>query len=231
MLRSLWVTARLVVSIAIIAAIVAQLDSSISFANRNGRSEAANVVINYLSYFTIDSNSLTVMILVATAIRFARGEVSETSRLSVTRAAITTYMVITGVVYNVLLRASLPQGATVAWSNEILHVLGPVYLLLDWLLAPGRHALRWRDGLPALAFPTVWVIYTLVRGPLAHDPYTHANHWYPYPFLNPITSTGGYVTVTANILGIAAAVTLVALGLTWTSRRGRPPATNSDASA
>ncbi len=39
-------------------------------------------------------------------------------------------MIITGLLYNVLLRGELARGATVAWSNEVLHILGPVYLLV-----------------------------------------------------------------------------------------------------
>jgi len=155
---------------AIIAAIVAQLSSSLSFAGRSSTTDTGNVLINFFSYFTIDSNVLTVIILLIGAAVLMRGAKAETHRFTVTRVAVTTYMIITGLVYNLLLRGLLVQGATVAWSNEILHVVGPMYLVIDWFLAPGRNRLAWRNALPALVFPIIWVIYTLVRGPLATDP-------------------------------------------------------------
>lgn len=210
---------RTVVALAIIAAIVAQLDSSIAFAARDGQGDTANVVVNFLSYFTVDSNTLSAVVLLCGAVLLARGR-PESRTFSVVRLAVTTYMVITGVVYNLLLRGFLVQGATVLWSNEVLHVIGPLYLLLDWLFAPGRTRLQSRDALPALVFPAVWLAYTLLRGPFATDPFRPTDYWYPYPFLNPVTSAGGYGSVAAYSVGIAIAVVLVAMGLAWVSRRG-----------
>lgn len=224
-MRTAALIGRTVVAIAIIAAVVVQLDSSIAFAGRDGEPDTLDVVVNFLSYFTVDSNTLSAVLLLCSAVLLARGR-AEFRTFTVIRLAVTTYMVITGVVYNLLLRGFLVQGATVLWSNEVLHVIGPLYLLLDWLFAPGRTPLRSRDALPALIFPAVWLVYTLVRGPSAIDPFRPTDYWYPYPFLNPVTSTGGYAGVAAYSVGIAIAVVLVAMGLAWVSRRwaGSPAA-------
>ena len=176
-------------------------------------------MINFFSYFTIDSNALAAVVMLCGAVLLARGR-PDTHTFAVVRLAVTTYMVITGIVYNLLLRGLLVQGNVIAWSNEVLHLVGPVYLLLDWLFAPGRRALRSRDAVPALVFPTVWLVYTLVRGPFATDAFQPTDQWYPYPFLNPVTSAGGYGTVAVYCVGIAVAVVGVAMGLAWISRRG-----------
>lgn len=220
-MRTAALTGRILVAVAILAAIVAQLDSSIAFAAQDGPGDTTNVVVNFLSYFTVDSNLLSVVVLLAGAVRLLRRR-PESPTFTTVRLAVTTYMVITGVVYNVLLRGYLVQGAVVLWSNEILHVVGPLYLLLDWLFAPGRTSLRSRQALPALIFPLIWLVYTLIRGPFAADPFRPTDYWYPYPFLNPVTSAGGYGGVAAYSVGIAAAVILVAMGLAWTSRRRSP---------
>ncbi len=217
--RTVLISARLLIAAAIVAAIAAQLIASLSFVGLRGRPDRAPVIVNYLSYFTIDSNTLAAIVLVVSAVMLARGSRAEPRALTVARVAVTTYMIITGVVYNLLLRGSLEQGATVAWSNEILHLVGPLYLVLDWTFAPGRHRLSWGDAVPALVFPTVWVAYTLIRGPFATNPYVDAAYWYPYPFLNPVTSTGGYASVAAYVLGIAVVTILLAVGLAWTTRR------------
>lgn len=219
-MRTLFITARLLMAAVIVAAIVAQLMASVSFDGPNGPPDTAPVVVNFLSYFTIDSNALSAVVLVVGAITMLRGAGPvEPRSLTVARVAVTTYMIITGAVYNLLLRGTLEQGATVAWSNEVLHVVAPAYLVLDWAFAPGRHPLSHRDAIAALAFPVVWVVYTLVRGPFATNPYVDATYWYPYPFINPFTSAGGYASVAAYVLGIGVVTILLAIGLGWTTRR------------
>lgn len=76
-------------------------------AGRGGSTDSANVLINFFSYFTIDSNILSVVILVIGAAALIRGARVETRRFTITRAAVTTYPIITGLVYNVLLRGAL----------------------------------------------------------------------------------------------------------------------------
>ncbi len=219
-MRKVLIVARLLVAVAVVAAIVAQLMASVSFVGPNGLPDTAPVVVNFLSYFTIDSNALSAVVLVVGAFALMRGASQiEPRGLTVARVAVTTYMIITGVVYNLLLRGTLEQGATIAWSNEILHVVAPVYLVLDWAFAPGRHPLSQRDAIAALAFPVVWVVYTLVRGPFATNPYVDASYWYPYPFINPFTSSGGYTSVAAYVVGIGVVTILLAFGLAWTTRR------------
>ena len=219
-MRTVFVAARLMMAAAIVAAIVVQLIASVSFDGPQGPPDTWPLIVNFFSYFTIDSNTLSALVLVAGAISLMRSVGGVEHRgLTVARVAVTTYMIITGVVYNLLLRESLEQGATVAWSNEVLHVVAPIYLVLDWAFAPGRHPLGRRDAVATLAFPTVWVLYTLVRGPFATNPFVNVGYWYPYPFINPVTSAGGYASVAAYVVGIAVVTILLAFGLGWTTRR------------
>ncbi len=82
-------------------------------------------------------------------------------------------MIVTGIVYNTLLRnVELPQGVTVPWSNEVLHVVIPLFLLADVLLAPRRRALGWSTIAVTAIFPLVWAVYTLIRANLIIAPAT-----------------------------------------------------------
>jgi apolipoprotein N-acyltransferase len=130
-----------------------------------------------------------------------------------------TYMIVTGVVYNTLLRGvALPQGTTVVWSNEVLHVVAPLFLLVDLIVGTWPPRLSWRAVLGILVFPVVWIVYTLVRGPLVTNPVTGAAWWYPYPFLDPHV-VGGYAGMVPYILGIAVGLALFAAGVVWVGRR------------
>ncbi len=213
-MRPLFAILRAVVAIAIVGAVVVQLARTLSLAG----DAAGFALVNFFSFFTIDSNVIAAATLGAGAVLvLVRRE--DPASFAVLRATATTYMATTGIVYNLLLRAiALPQGSTVPWSNEVLHVVGPLWLVLDWILAPGRRSLPWRAIGVVLVFPVVWVVYTLVRGPLAIDPRT-GRSWYPYPFLDPETSPGGYLSVAVYVALIAVVIGLLAAGAVAVSRR------------
>ncbi|MEA9985575.1 MULTISPECIES: Pr6Pr family membrane protein [Subtercola] len=223
-MRTLFVVLRIVVGVAVAVAIIAQLAHTVDFQRAAGATDVSFYVTNFFSFFTIDSNAASVVVLlVGAGLLLKQGVGNDAARdpllFTTVRAAVVTYMVTTGIVYNLLLRGiSLPQGQTVEWSNEILHVVGPLYLLLDWLFAPGRIPLNYRRLWAIVAFPIVWAAYTLIRGPFALDPVTGAA-WYPYPFLNPVTSAEGYFSVTFYVILIALVICALGAGAIALSRR------------
>jgi hypothetical protein len=217
-----WSILRAVMAAVIVAAIVAQLARSVSTADELGR-DAATTVANFFSFFTILSNALTAVVLLWAALWFftrGRGARSEPASLALALAAVTTYMIITGVVYNALLRnVVLPQGSEpIPWSNEVLHLVAPLFLLADLFVGPLRRALPWRAVWAVVAFPVLWVVYTMVRGPLVTNPVTEAPYWYPYPFLDP-NNPGGWPSVLVYVVGIAVAILAAAALVVWWGRR------------
>lgn len=213
--------ARVVIAVAITAAIVGQLQVSTAFWQSRGVADIWINYVNFFSFFTVESNALAAIVMIVCAIvGFSRRD-ADPEWLAIARACVVAYMVTTGIVYNLLLRGiELPQGSTLPWSNEVLHVIAPLYLLIDWLVAPGRRPLRARVTWIVIAFPLAWAVYTLVRGPLTPDQVYGAPYWYPYPFLNPNLSPNGYLSVTFYVILIAAVISLVAAGVLWLSRRG-----------
>ena len=217
---------RLVGAAAIAAAVVGQLLTSLAYwRDVDGIADPTIQVVNFFSFFTIESNLLAVVALVIGAVVLLAGRGPDPRWFAVLRLCAATYMVTTGVVYNLLLRGiELPQGSTLPWSNEILHVVGPLWLLIDWCFAPGRRPLAWRSVWVVIVFPVVWAGYTLIRGPLTHDAVLGRDYWYPYPFLNPNLAPAGYWSVALYIVLIAALIGLTALAAVWLSRRARPRA-------
>lgn len=219
-MRTLWAVLRALVAAAIVSAVVGQLVTSLRFWTARGDQNIPGDVVNFLSFFTIQSNMFAAVALALGAVFLLSGRVADAPWFATVRAAAATYMVTTGVVYNLLLRGiELPQGSTLPWSNEVLHLVAPVYLLVDWLFAPGRRALPNRKVGLIVIYPIVWVLYTLVRGPLLFDEGTAASFWYPYPFLNPNLSENGYLSVAFYTVLIALVICAVAVGVLWVSRR------------
>ncbi|GAA2184814.1 hypothetical protein GCM10009785_34210 [Brooklawnia cerclae] len=214
------VVLRLAVAAGIVAAILGQLLTSLGYwRDVVGISDPTIQLVSFFSFFTIESNILAVGVLVAGAVLLLMRRDEDPPWFLRFRLCVVTYMVTTGVVYNLLLRGiALPQGTTLGWSNEVLHVVGPVWMLLDWLFAPGRARLRWRSTWLVIVFPVAWAIYTLIRGPLVHDVVQQRAYWYPYPFLDPNLAPEGYWSVAFYIVLISAVIGLTGLGAVWVSR-------------
>src|SRR5690606_17249092 len=128
-------------AVAIAVAVIAQFSASMATATELGR-DLTTTAVNFFSFFTILSNVATAVVLAWAAVWFwARGRAdaaAEPPGLAMALTCVSTYMVVTGVVYNALLRGiQLPQGSEpIPWSNEILHLVGPVFLLLDVFVGP-----------------------------------------------------------------------------------------------
>ena len=199
---------RVLVAALIVWAMVAQLQRSIEYWHQIGQTVGFGIT-NFFSFFTIDSNIGTVLVcLIGAGFAFARK--SDANWFLIFRLCVVTYMAVTGIVYNLLLRGvELPQGTTVEWSNEVLHVVACAYIVLDWFIAPGRSAIGWRKlGIVAI-FPLVWVAYTYIRVPFTVSDTVTGKPFYPYPFLNPSLANEGWFSVAFYIV----LITVVVLGM------------------
>lgn len=168
--------------------------------------------VNFFSFFTIQSNLLAIAILLYGGLRLLAFPNWE--RRDFLRGAIVLYLSLTGIVYALLLAGEEEALQTDApWVNSVVHGIIPLVMVLDWIIDPPRRSFTYRQAAWWLAYPLLFLAYSLIRGPIAD--------WYPYPFLDPDQS-GGYPGVFATCLAIAAGV-LMAIGImVWLSqRRGR----------
>jgi hypothetical protein len=184
-------SARLAAGVMTLGAIFVQLVDSIT----QGRS-----VSNFFSFFTIQSNLLAALLLVAAGMYVLLGKSGRS--VAYLRGALTLYMTMTGIIY-ILLLSGYEQGlqTTIPAVNIVLHYVMPVLVLLDWLIFPPQKKLSFRWALLWLVYPMFYLVYSLVRGAFVN--------WYPYPFINPITS--GW----PNLIGVSLTIALGSLLLAW----------------
>jgi len=162
-----------------------------------GASESA---VDFWSYFTNQSNLIAALILLVMA---ALPSTSGSPRLRTwLRGGALLYLLITALVNQVVLSGGL--------ADPILHIVAPLLLVIDWAVAPPRDY-RIGIGLTVtwLAYPLVWMVYTLVRGA--------STGWYPYSFINVSIHGGG--AVAANLLALTVFVLLLAQLVRLTGRR------------
>lgn len=184
---------RLIAGAAVLTAIVTQIADQIA--------AEAFVPEEYFSYFTVQSSLINVVVLfVGAALALSRR--ADPELFTAIRMSTVAYAVVTCVVYNLLLR-NLPDDGFVGlqWPGELLHVWVPIFIVVEWVAAPGRAVLGWTRIWTAIAFPLAWLAFTLVRGVLTR--------WYPYPFLDP-DGPDGPVSVIAYVVAISASIIAVA---------------------
>jgi hypothetical protein len=169
------------------------------------------VPINFLSFFTIESNMFALVILIVSA--FAVSQAKKSKRLAMVRTAVMLYMLITGIVFALLLSGLENIALTaVPWDNSVLHYIMPVVMLVDWIIDKPKYAIRFKQALIWLVYPIVYVVYSLVRGALVG--------WYPYPFLNP--STAGYTGILFTSIGILGLTLVLIWAITRFTSRAKP---------
>jgi hypothetical protein len=163
--------------------------------------------VSFFSYFTVLSNVGAAAVLGLLA---ARPDLSSDRRFAPVRGAITLYMSITFLVYNVLLApASADVGLTARWVDLVVHVVGPLVVALDWVVDPPHRWLSNRVVAGWMIFPAVYFAYSFIRGPIVN--------WYPYPFLDP--NEHSYLIIAVYAVVILAVFVLVALALRWWAGR------------
>ncbi len=160
------------------------------------------MLANYFSLFTIVSTLLAIVALLIAAAWTMRhpGSSHEPLGIALAMAATAGPVLLLGVVYNALLRdlpspVALGDTAGIAmldeYAVEVLHVVLPIYVIVDLLLAPRRRGLPWWSLGVLVGYPLGWTVYTMVRGERVANPDGTTPWWYPYPFLDP-HGAGGY---------------------------------------
>lgn len=171
-------------------------------------------VINFFSYFTILSNLLVAVCLTAIVITPFSQAGRFFSKASV-QSAITVYIFIVGLVYNLVLRSLWKPTGWQLVADNLLHVAVPLLFTLYWFFFIPSRSLQWKQLLPWLLFPALYLVYSLLRGEYVN--------WYPYPFLH--AGDLGYGKVAINALAVLIAFVVVGAGVISINRMGKEKAT------
>jgi hypothetical protein len=172
-------------------------------------------VVNFISYFTIQSNVLVVVTSVLLARRPDRGGTA----FGVLRLGSLTAITVTGVVYATVLAGNGDFEGAEWWYDKIFHYVVPLMSVVGFVALRPRTRLE-RTALWSLAFPVAWLAYTLVRAEVARPvfvltPTTTAP--VPYGFLD--VDDLGVPTVTAICVVMTAGFVVISLFYARFSRR------------
>ncbi|WP_027378407.1 Pr6Pr family membrane protein [Chryseobacterium daeguense] len=139
--------------------------------------------IRFFSYFTILTNLIVAVYFTSQV--FKKNQKSENSG---TLTAVTIYIVIVGLIYQVVLRSTWNPTGLQRVVDELLHTLIPVFVLIYWFLYENKNGLNYKQIPKWAVYPLIYLFYILIRG--------NFSGFYPYPFVDVVSI--GYSKVMMN---------------------------------
>lgn len=164
--------------------------------------------LRFFSYFTILTNTLVAITYTVLWVDPPTGRFKALTRVSAL-TAVTVYILIVGIIYNVILRALWEPKGLQYLVDEALHTVIPLLFFIFWLVFVPKASLEWRQSLSWLGYPIAYVLYILILGAITR--------FYPYPFAD--AGQLGYPRALLNGLGIVAAFFLLSLLLIALGKR------------
>jgi hypothetical protein len=165
---------------------------------------SGNSAVNFFSFFTILTNLFVAIVLIVSASNLIRHR-DPTEADDILRGSATVSIAIVGLVFGLLL-SHLDSGL-IPWTNFVLHYLMPVVMVLDWLIQPPKSKLAPRHIWLWVIYPIAYLVYSLLRGAFTN--------WYPYWFIDPNKSPGGWTGVIVHSAAITIGFLAISFVLLW----------------
>jgi hypothetical protein len=163
-------------------------------------------IIRFFSFFTILTNTLVaVYFTIQSLAKNQKGFWLQPGTLT----AITVYILVVGLVYQLVLRQIWEPEGMQKIVDELLHSVNPVLVLIFWSLYEKRDNIRWNQLPYWLIYPLIYLVYILTRGQLSG--------FYPYPFIN-VTDLG-MKQVLVNSFFLLLLFLGLSAGLVWVAKR------------
>lgn len=146
-------------------------------------------IIRFFSYFTILTNLLVVLYFTSRISMFQKSFIKNFSNNG-TITALTSFILIVGLVYQIILRSTWHPTGLQKIVDELLHSIIPLFTLIYWAYFANSKDFKIKNIKIWFWYPIGYFLYIIIRG--------YFSNFYPYPFIN-VTEIG-YLEVIINSL-------------------------------
>lgn len=169
-----------------------------------------DATVRFFSFFTILSN---VIVAICSGFILFGGKSKWNSffRKETTLTAVTVYILIVGLVFNLVLRPMVDLKGMHNVVSEIFHAVVPFLFLIYWFITCKNANLSYKSIGFWLVYPLLYIAYTLLHG--------ISSGFYPYPFIN--VNTLGYNIAMRNGFFVLLAFVIVSFFLILITRSNR----------
>jgi len=155
-------------------------------------------IVRFFSFFTVLTNILVALYFTSMAFQLKKKPFSVFFK-SGTITALATFILLVGLVYQIILRSIWEPSGLQLVVDELLHTIIPLYFLIYWFLYAKPLDFKFKSLWYWMLYPLIYFILIIIRG--------HFSKFYPYPFVN-VTEIG-YVGVAQNFIVIFGSVILL----------------------
>ncbi len=172
-------------------------------------------VVNFFSYFTVQSN---ILVAVASALIFLKPDRGGTA-FGILRMAGLVGITITGIIFSTVLAGKVEFEGIAWWTDKAFHYLVPAMAVTGFIFMKPRTRLD-KSSLWFLAWALAWLAYTLIRAEASSPKYLVEDGNFskvPYDFLDVEAHGNGSVAVASvGVLVLALAISAFYI---WFSQR------------
>lgn len=176
----------------------------------NSTNPLLETTIRFFSFFTILTNSIVAVYFSRIAFNHLKNKKITSTNFG-TLTAITVYITIVGLVYQLILRHIWNPTGLQKIVDELLHSVNPVLVIIYWFLNRKNNTLKYQQISSWLLFPLIYLFYVLIRG--------YFSNFFPYPFLN--IDNIGLMKVIINAIGMTALFAFISGLFVWVSKLGK----------
>jgi hypothetical protein len=142
---------------------------------QNRQANVTETIIRFFGFFTILTNILVGLFFTSKLFNsFSKKLKIFNQKGSLT--AITTFILIVGLVYQFVLRSIWSPTGMQKIIDELLHTIIPSFVLIYWFLFSTKEKIKFTEVSIWLLYPLFYLFLVLVRGKFSN--------YFPYPFLN-----------------------------------------------
>ena len=170
---------------------------------QNRQADIPETIIRFFSFFTILTNILVALYFTINVFHL-KGSFSKLFSAGGSITAITTFILIVGLVYQFILRQIWEPKGMQMIVDELLHTIIPLYMLVYWFFNIQKDDLILKNLFYWLLYPVIYLVAVMLRG--------YFSHYYPYPFLN--VDQLGLQIILKNI-GLIIIFTLIVMTILW----------------
>jgi hypothetical protein len=146
---------------------------------QNKTASLTETTIRFISFFTILTNALIVIYF--TVLLLPENKRPKIIAKPGTLTAITIYILMVGLVYQVVLRSTWQPKGLQLLVDELLHSVMPVLVIIYWYLYENKRPVKYSQIPTWAIYPLAYLVLILLRGSFSK--------FYPYPFVD-VTQIG-----------------------------------------
>ncbi|WP_025764909.1 Pr6Pr family membrane protein [Dyadobacter tibetensis] len=147
--------------------------------------------LRFFSFFTILTNTLVAIYFTYQSFKKPLSPNAVLNKPG-TLTALTVYITVVGIVYQIVLRQVWEPTGLQKWVDELLHSIIPILVVSYWYRYENIAQVSMKRIPYWLVFPLVYLLYILLRG--------HLSDFYPYPFVNIVEIGLPQVLINSAIL-------------------------------